>query len=803
MKRVFVVLTIVLVVGMLSTAFAISKFPDTIGTRYDTAVEKLTGKNVITGYPDGTFKPENSVTRAEMSKMMVEALGLKEVTQIALFQFPDVNNSHWAYSWIRIAYQNGIVKGDYAGTFRPDDTVSFAEVSAMVLRSLDLEKNMIDKKWPTAYINEATAQGFLNDVVFSDPNAAAPRGEVAIALYNMTNKIDKKKQEEELAKAEADRIAKEEAEKNAMDFGIVASTSTSKDDYIVKLDGDKNKYELYSISGKTSLTDSKVEALEGAVIGYKDGNKGMEVKVSYTPSSFDKATVISKVSDNIIAFKDKTTWDISSNTLTDKYKYYTCIRVTADYDEDENDGEIYFEDVKELGLGLSTVKFAKGERVLIDTDYKVIIFLKGIDASAVIKKGKITEGAEDTSSYLYGWVSSVTTKNKVDYVKIGKNTYEVYSKSDDFSEDTFVVYEIYKEGNDYDIVELVEEYGPGDLDGTAKIVTAVSGSKAGSQKVTFRGSSTTTDFYNTTNTKKYKDYQVVTIEVKEDKQGYVVVSDYEIEDSLSDVKFAKGDRVVIDTSKEVFVVFQGLSEEDTYKNGKFNGEYEEEIYYTLTFKWKDNKALTGVSLPKGGSYKSGTSVKFTLPTKEGYTITADKTSPVSITKDTTVTLSWEENLTDLQKAERAVQEAQAAVDAAQAEYDSAVTALADAEDERDSKKDYMDEKKEELDEASGDKAELYETWQDLLEEWEDMESGDAKNAKKEEVDEAEEDYRDAVNEYNTATRRYNGAYTDYNAAVAEVTKCQNAVSAAETKLQNAQETLRQKQEELANLQGSN
>ena len=806
MKKVFVALLIVLTIGVISTSLAVSKFPDTVGTKYDAAVEKLNGMKVIDGFPDGTFKPADPVTRAQLAKLLVESLNLKNKTGVALYQFTDLTDKHWGYAWIKTAVDNNLIVGYPDNTFKPDNSVTYAECMAMILRGLNLEAKMTDKTWPSGYMNEATAQGLLNDVAYTDPNAPANRGDVSLSLYNMVLKVERQKQEEELAKAEADKKAKAEAEKNAMDFGIVTSTSYSKSVYTVKLDGDKTKYELNSIDGKTKLTDSKVEALEGCVIGYQESDDGMEVKVSYTGSSFDKAKNITKVEDKKITFKDKSTWDLSSTTLNDKYKYYTFIRVTADYDEDENDGAIYFEDVKKLGLGFESVKFVKNERVLVDDTNKVIIFLKGIDASAIISKGKISDDNEDTSDYLYGWVSSVTTKSKVDYVKIGKYTYEVYSKSSDFEEDTFVVFEIVEEGDENDIIKLVKDYSVEDLDSGAKIITAVSGTKAGSQKVTFKGDSSATDFYSSTNVKKYKDYAIATADVK-DKSDYINVVDTFVEDSLSDVKFTKGDRVIIDNSKGVIVIFQGLSELDAYKNGKYVGEAEDDVAtYKISYVWaSDAKFPIGTALPSSDVVKEGTKYTAKLPkAAEGYTFTATPASIAKVTKNETITINGTKAQTPLEKAEQElnaakaayeqavkdVEDAAAAVDATTDDLRVARLMLEEAQEKVPAKQTAYDDAKDAYDEA---KAEL-----DALSQ--DDPDYEEKAAIVQDLKISMDAANQALKDAQSAVTKAQKGVTDAESALS---KAQSDLQAANTAKTQAYETMQQKQAAYDALAGNN
>lgn len=108
---------------------ASSSFSD-VAWYYD-AVSALTGSGIIAGYPDGTFRPENSITRAEFAKMIAEYL---ELNLIDTADFNDVPEAHWANRYIAAAQKSGYVTGYGDGTFRPENTISRAEVAAIINR---------------------------------------------------------------------------------------------------------------------------------------------------------------------------------------------------------------------------------------------------------------------------------------------------------------------------------------------------------------------------------------------------------------------------------------------------------------------------------------------------------------------------------------------------------------------------------------------------------------------------------------------------------------------------------------------
>ena len=126
MKKILaLVLALTLALGTFS--FAAAAVPeDVAGTDYEDAVARLGALGIIVGYPDGTFRPEQPVTRAEFAKIMVSALGIGEAAQYAAgpTRFPDVPADHWASGYINVAVDVGVVVGYPDGTFLPENQVT-------------------------------------------------------------------------------------------------------------------------------------------------------------------------------------------------------------------------------------------------------------------------------------------------------------------------------------------------------------------------------------------------------------------------------------------------------------------------------------------------------------------------------------------------------------------------------------------------------------------------------------------------------------------------------------------------------
>ena len=157
-----------------------TKFADVTGD-YGTAIGILTSLNVIDGYEDGTFKPEKTITRAELAKVLVETLGYGSLVNGAKSDFMDTQG-HWADGYISIASGTDLVKGDGNGNFRPDATVTYDEAFTMIVRALGYTDEVVKGTWPTNFKIKATELDLTDDVVMS--TSGADRGGVAQALYN-------------------------------------------------------------------------------------------------------------------------------------------------------------------------------------------------------------------------------------------------------------------------------------------------------------------------------------------------------------------------------------------------------------------------------------------------------------------------------------------------------------------------------------------------------------------------------------------------------------------------------------------
>jgi hypothetical protein len=101
-------------------------------------IEALKTSGITSGYPDGTYRPENSVSRAEISIFLLKAInGPGYNPPIANATFSDTD-SHWAKNWIEALKASGITSGYPDGTFRPENSVNRAEIAAFIINAFGL-----------------------------------------------------------------------------------------------------------------------------------------------------------------------------------------------------------------------------------------------------------------------------------------------------------------------------------------------------------------------------------------------------------------------------------------------------------------------------------------------------------------------------------------------------------------------------------------------------------------------------------------------------------------------------------------
>lgn len=145
----------------------------------------LSGMNVISGYPDGTFLPYKTVSRAEFAVVVIRLFGQEDNIDTSgntVSQFTDTD-LNWALAYIDYASDNSIVNGVGNGKFIPDGTVTYAQALKMLVCALGYGNQATQRGgWPDGYIEVGKLLGLMDLITYSDISSPCTRKDVAMML---------------------------------------------------------------------------------------------------------------------------------------------------------------------------------------------------------------------------------------------------------------------------------------------------------------------------------------------------------------------------------------------------------------------------------------------------------------------------------------------------------------------------------------------------------------------------------------------------------------------------------------------
>lgn len=177
------------------TQYDNKKFRDVIGHWAEKEIMFLAEQGWISGYLDGTFKPNKPVTRAQAAKIISNFLGLTPTNE--KISFSDVDQNHWALDVINLVAQHKIMNGLGDGRFDPDANVTRAQMAQIIYNAgffshsnNNQMNSFIDvgyNHWAYEAIETMKQEGILNG--YSDgrfgPNDSTSRAQLAVIIYRL------------------------------------------------------------------------------------------------------------------------------------------------------------------------------------------------------------------------------------------------------------------------------------------------------------------------------------------------------------------------------------------------------------------------------------------------------------------------------------------------------------------------------------------------------------------------------------------------------------------------------------------
>ena len=232
--------------ALLNAFNALAAIPsDVAGTRYEEPVQVLNALGIMIGDDMGTFRLDDPISRSEVAKMAVHALGLEDAAESSKGNndFYDVPSDHWANGYIHIAVSQKLIVGDGDGNFRPNDTITYAEAMTIMTRAAGYEPAAQEKGgFPNGYMVSGTSAGLAKNVQCGT-NEKISRGNVAFLTKNAL---------------EAYMMEQTGYGQNAS-YEVTTKTLLGNVLKVTKAEGQLVAYESASIDGSSSLSKNKVK----------------------------------------------------------------------------------------------------------------------------------------------------------------------------------------------------------------------------------------------------------------------------------------------------------------------------------------------------------------------------------------------------------------------------------------------------------------------------------------------------------------------------------------------------------------
>ena len=332
MKNLKKVLALVLAFACAFTMFAGAAFTDQADIKVDSeVVDTLVSLGVINGYTDGSFKPNDTVTRAEMAKMIyVLRTGNSDASAYNNDKttFTDING-HWARGYVKYCQSLGIIAGQSATKFAPDQTVTAQEAAKMLLVTLGYDATkagLVGAGWASKTNALADENGLLEDVNTSF-TAACPRQYAAQLIYNAIDTATVVWRDDAYTKYNYDGKENKTIGEKYMGLEKFEAKDNNHNNILteVKKEDNRDTYAI-TVNGKTftrvvsDYTNSSYDfVIVGGVVLFADETQGSVKNVAYISGVNNSADTIVGDSDVTVKvrmyFPDKTDAEVKVSKI--------------------------------------------------------------------------------------------------------------------------------------------------------------------------------------------------------------------------------------------------------------------------------------------------------------------------------------------------------------------------------------------------------------------------------------------------------------------------------------------------------
>ncbi|MCT4592273.1 MAG: beta-propeller domain-containing protein [Candidatus Gracilibacteria bacterium] len=162
-------------------------FNDIYGNRAKKAIQYLESENVIKGFSDDTFKPEKEISRAEFLKIILKSQDdFKEDEECTMEKtFSDVDQNDWYYPYVCYGVNNDILEGYSDSTFKPNQQINFVESAKIIANVFDMDTKETEQgEWYEKYIKSLNKERVIPGTV-QDKSKKISRGEMSEIVWGI------------------------------------------------------------------------------------------------------------------------------------------------------------------------------------------------------------------------------------------------------------------------------------------------------------------------------------------------------------------------------------------------------------------------------------------------------------------------------------------------------------------------------------------------------------------------------------------------------------------------------------------
>lgn len=198
-KGLFNICYLIFAILLFEISYARADFSDVSASHVNyNAIQYVEGEGIVSGYSDGSYKPNNMINRAEFTKIIIESQFDDSDINDCLYKntelswdtvfFTDVPIDAWYAKYVCVAKMKGVIGGYPDGTFKPADKINFAEAAKIIVNSFGYTV-WTDKTWYKPYVVEL---GYRNAIPTSitKPDDRLRRGDMAEMIYRLAKTIE-------------------------------------------------------------------------------------------------------------------------------------------------------------------------------------------------------------------------------------------------------------------------------------------------------------------------------------------------------------------------------------------------------------------------------------------------------------------------------------------------------------------------------------------------------------------------------------------------------------------------------------